>query len=187
MDAPRSLTCLILFAPLPGLFCFPMWRGPFLIRALSPQFAFFLEHPFLRYLLTWFLTSCKPLLRCHLLGAAAVFQSLSHVWLFVTSWTAACQASLSTFSVRSSVFVFYYCCGQLVQIQWLERTHILSQWGSVSLLSQLLEGAHVLCLTAPFQAAVYRSSLCPYTSCLCLCHLPLSLVRTLAITLGPPG
>ena len=28
-------------------------------------------------------------------GTLVVFQSLSHVWLFVTSWTVACQASLS--------------------------------------------------------------------------------------------
>ena len=34
-----------------------------------------------------------------------VFQSLSHVWLFVTPWTAACQASLS-FSVYQSLLRF---------------------------------------------------------------------------------
>ena len=29
------------------------------------------------------------------LGGVVVFESLSHVWLFVTPWTAGCQASLS--------------------------------------------------------------------------------------------
>ena len=36
---------------------------------------------------------------------AVVFQSLSHVWLFVTPWTAECQASLS-FTVSKSLLKF---------------------------------------------------------------------------------
>ena len=81
-DAPHSLTCLILFAPLPGLFCFSIWRGPFLIRAFSPQFAFFPGTPFPQipaYLVPHLL---QTFAQCHLLRALVV-QSLSHVRLFV--------------------------------------------------------------------------------------------------------
>ena len=41
----------------------------------------------------------------HPLWGVAIVQSLSHVWLFVTSWTAACQASLS-FTVSKSLLKF---------------------------------------------------------------------------------
>ena len=46
-----------------------------------------------------------------LFGVVAVVQSLSHVWLFVTPWTAACQASLS-FTMSQSLLKF-------TSISWL--------------------------------------------------------------------
>ena len=56
--------------------------------------------PFLIWLQLW--TSYSHL---HPLWDVAVDQSLSHVWLFVTSWTTACQASLS-FTISKSLLKF---------------------------------------------------------------------------------
>ena len=42
------------------------------------------------------------------------FSSLSHVWLFVTAWTAACQASLSITNSQSSLKLMCRSCSHLI-------------------------------------------------------------------------
>ena len=52
--------------------------------------------------MSWYLTLHSVFLtQCYEVNRVVVVQLLSHVWLFVTPWTAACQASLSSTISRS--------------------------------------------------------------------------------------
>ena len=62
---------------------------PFPVYTLKPYYMLF---PLSRTLSPVFIPTKPPL---------SSVQSFSHVWLFVTPWTAACQASLSTTNSRS--------------------------------------------------------------------------------------
>jgi len=59
-----------------------------------------------------------------------VAQSLGHVWLFATPWTAACQASLS-FTISKSLLKlksFVLWVGDTIQSDWVEHNLVLKEY-----------------------------------------------------------
>ena len=83
-------------------------------------------------------------------GTLFVVQSLSHVWLFVTQWIAACQASLS-FPISWGLLIFMsiesempsnyliLCCPLLLFTKTLsEKCKSKPQWGTITCQSEWL-------------------------------------------------